>query len=169
MRLRLQSQDKTTAKGPGGTKLLTMSAQAELFSALKETLQRTGTLESVTGILRAEIFHCLNDTFPKSEGNKTPAPPKENILINEIIADYLAFNGYFNTLSVLAAESGTPSLAEVHENGSDSTMLGSNFIRAELGLSKGNIISGRRRTPLALLYEIIETLKTINRSRAKTS
>jgi lisH domain-containing protein FOPNL len=110
----------------------------------------------------------LNDSF-QSEGNKTPTPPKENILINEIIADYLAFNGYFNTLSVLAAESGTPSLVEVHENGSDSTMLGSNFIRAELGLSKGNIISGRRRTPLALLYEIIETLKTINRSRAKTS
>ncbi|KAL3790694.1 hypothetical protein HJC23_009794 [Cyclotella cryptica] len=151
-----------------------MTGQEELTAALKETLTRTGTLDNVRAILRADIYHCLTDCLTK-DNNKTPTPPQENILINEVIADYLAFNGYFNTLSVLATESGTPSLLDVtgrtHYRDSIGTAmrLGSDFIRAELGLREGSAIcpSGRR-TPLAMLYEIVQTLKSRNRLRTAT-
>lgn len=149
-----------------------MATQQDIVAALKETLKRTGTLDNVRSILRADIYHSLNDSFDKKP--KHTAPPKENILINELIADYLSFNGYHNTVSVLAAETGTPALAEIRNNertytDSSPMMLGENFIRTELGLGNrsNNISSGRRRKPMALLYVIVETLKA--RNRAKTS
>lgn len=142
-----------------------MTGQEEITAALKETLRRTGTLHHVRATLRADIYHCLTDCLTK-ENNRTPTPPPENILINEVIADYLAFNGYLNTLSVLATESGTPSLLDVtgttrQRDSIDSSLrLGSEFIRAELGLREGSATcTGRRRTPLAMLYEIVQTLK----------
>ena len=156
------------------------SAEEDIVTALKETLERTGTLDTVRGILRADIYHCINDSMKEKEEHSSstePAlePPRENVLINELIADYLAFNGYFNTLSVLAAESGNPNLVEVnngggfsHENDTAIILLGSDFIRAELGLSKGSTtnLTGRRNNPLAMLYEIVETLKAGTRFRA---
>lgn len=155
------------------------SAHKDVVTALKETLERTGTLDTVRGILRADIYRCINDSLKEKEHSSSgpaPQPPKENILINELIAEYLAFNGYLNTLSVLAAESGTSSLSEVNcefSQGNDASMLlGSDFIRAELGLSKGNTsnnFTGRHRNRLAMLYEIVETLKARTRFRAKAS
>lgn len=151
-----------------------MATQPELSAALKETLKRTGTLDSVLGILRADIYHCLTDSLIEKEDVKRPVPPKENVIINELIADYLAFNGYSNTLSVLAAESGSPSLLKVHDNlTSGGELLGPKFIRAELGVSKLKLSSadsaGRRRKPLAILYEVVAMLKARNRSCARTS
>ena len=156
-----------------------MSPEEDIFMALKETLQRTGTLDNVRGILRADIYHCLNDSMEggESESKLRPAPPQENVLINEIIANYLAFNGYENTLSVLAAECGTPSLMELYKSNDcasttteSSIMLGSNFIRVELGLSIDSTISSERHhPPLAIMYEIVETLKTRARSRSKAA
>jgi hypothetical protein len=149
-----------------------MATQPELSAALKETLKRTGTLDSVLGILRADIYHCLTDSLIEKEDVKRPVPPKENVIINELIADYLAFNGYSNTLSVLVAESGSPSLLKVHDNlTSGGELLGPNFIRAELGVSKISSAdsAGRRRKPLAILYEVVAMLKARNRSCARTS
>lgn len=151
-----------------------MATQDDVIAALKETLKRTGTLDECRAILRADIYHCLQDSLKNELESrieaKHPKPPQENVLINEVIADYLAFNGYLNTLSVLAAETGTPSLAEVHSNAKASMMLGPDFIRAELSLSKSSGISaGRRRKPLAILYDIVESLKSRNISRTKTS
>ena len=37
-----------------------------------------------------------------------PTPPQENVLINELIREYLMYNGYYNTASVLVTESGQP-------------------------------------------------------------
>lgn len=142
-----------------------MATQRELVDALEESLKRTGTLDIVMGILRADIYHCLTDSLTK-EGTKRPTVPKENVIINELVADYLAFNGYTNTLSVLAAESGSPSLLKVHDN------LGPQIIRAELGVNTfpfASLAAGRRRKPLAILYDVVEVLKAKNRSSAKTS
>jgi hypothetical protein len=150
-----------------------MSGQEDITLAVKRTLERTGTLDTVRSLLRADIHCCLTDCLKKEE--EKLSAPQENILINEIVADYLAFNGYFNTLSVLATETGTPSLLDssshVTSSNSGSLMkLGPEFIRAELGLSKGTSISpGRRRSPtLAMMYEIVETLKARNWLRVKT-
>ena len=39
-----------------------------------------------------------------------PPVPDENLLINELIREYLAFNKYRNTLSVLITEAGQPAM-----------------------------------------------------------
>ena len=145
-----------------------MAANTDIVAALKETLKRTGTLDNVRSILRTDIYHCLNDSLQNlgTDSNEKPqSPPHQNIVINELIAEYLVFNGYLNTLSVLAAESRSPSLLEARDS---SKMLGPEFIRAELGLKRpldgDNISTSRRRAPLAILYEIVETLKSRVRS-----
>ena len=37
-----------------------------------------------------------------------PAVPQENVLINELIREYLEYNKYYNAASVLVTESGQP-------------------------------------------------------------
>ncbi|XP_026862568.2 lisH domain-containing protein FOPNL [Electrophorus electricus] len=80
-----------------------MATVAELKCALKEALERRGALGALRARLRAEVFTALDD---QSE----PRPPlsHENLLINELIREYLEFNKYRYTLSVLTAESGQP-------------------------------------------------------------
>lgn len=56
--------------------------------------------------VRAEIFHTLEGP----QENVLPPPlSNDNLLINELVRDYLNHNGYSNTLSVFLAESGQPS------------------------------------------------------------
>ena len=69
-----------------------------LFLVLVETLERRGTLNSVRGQIRAEVFNALDD--------KTSAKPKPNndtVLINELIREYLEYNNY-NYASVTLRE-----------------------------------------------------------------
>jgi len=144
-------------------------ATTAIRDALLETLQRTGTLDSIRSQLRADVYQALDESLAVSPvSSSTEQPPLENILINELLADYLAFNGYNNTLSVFATETGTPSLQEAHggvrryaSNKKKNTSLGLDFIRNDLGLA-------RRHSPLAMMYEIIDVLKR-RRSRDNSS
>ena len=162
----------------------------EIINALKETLQRTGTLDTIRAQLRADVFQCITECLPSLSASKSapstqsslPAPPIENILINEIIAEYLAFNGYQHTLSVFASETGNPSLQSNSGYGSrscgnkfvncsindtDASVLGLEFIRADLGLNDKNARDAggteRCKTTLPMMYEIIETMKRRSR------
>lgn len=56
--------------------------------------------------MRAEVFHTLEGP---QEGLLPPPLSNENLLINELVRDYLSFNGYANALGVFMAESGQPS------------------------------------------------------------
>lgn len=70
---------------------------------LKETLENRGVLGQIRARVRAEVFSALDDqTEPR------PALSNENLLINELIREYLTFNKYKYTESVLLAESGQP-------------------------------------------------------------
>ncbi|XP_013791707.1 lisH domain-containing protein FOPNL-like, partial [Limulus polyphemus] len=85
---------------------LTMAYRDEiqtLKTALKDVLKRQGILTDLKGRIRAELFNALEnpETSP-------PALSSENFLINELIIEYLEFNGYKHTSSVLVAESGHP-------------------------------------------------------------
>jgi lisH domain-containing protein FOPNL len=68
---------------------------------------------SVLARIRAEILLSLDDSSDtqspslSSSSSIPPAVSQSNLLINELIRDYLSFNGYRNTLSVFAPESGT--------------------------------------------------------------
>lgn len=80
-----------------------MASITELKCALRETLEARGVLGQLKARIRAEVFNALDD---QSE----PRPPlsHENLLINELIREYLEFNKYHYTASVLTAESGQP-------------------------------------------------------------
>eukprot|EP00053_Salpingoeca_punica_P001199 m.32468 g.32468 ORF g.32468 m.32468 type:complete len:128 (-) comp10891_c0_seq1:928-1311(-) len=80
-----------------------MATVSDLKDALRSELERRGTLGSLKAQIRSEIFDALEDD--KAE---KPALPAENLLINELIREYLEFNNYKYTSSVLAAESGLP-------------------------------------------------------------
>ncbi|KAM3624450.1 uncharacterized protein V6R79_023624 [Siganus canaliculatus] len=80
-----------------------MATIAELKSAVRDTLESRGVLGQLKARIRAEVFNALDD-------QREPRPPlsHENLLINELIREYLKFNNYRYTASVLTAESGQP-------------------------------------------------------------
>lgn len=56
--------------------------------------------------VRAEVFHTLEGP---QDGLLPPPLSNENLLINELVREYLSYNGYANALGVFLAESGQPS------------------------------------------------------------
>ncbi|KAF4738608.1 hypothetical protein FOZ63_012901 [Perkinsus olseni] len=72
----------------------------ELREALETALESRGTMGKVRAQLRAEIFNTLNDTEGR---DNIPAPPRENVIINELIREYFEFNGYHHSLSTFTA------------------------------------------------------------------
>ncbi|XP_069859505.1 centrosomal protein 20-like isoform X1 [Dipodomys merriami] len=78
--------------------------QSSLWTrVLKDTLEKRGVLGYLKARIRAEVFHALDD-----DQEPRPSLSHENLLINELIREYLDFNKYKYTESVLMAESGQP-------------------------------------------------------------
>jgi lisH domain-containing protein FOPNL len=69
------------------------------ISAVKENLRKSGKLNKVKAELRAEIAKLLE---PASTSNK-PEIPSDILIINELIREFLIWNGYHYTNSVLVA------------------------------------------------------------------
>lgn len=65
---------------------------------MRETLETRGVLGQLKARVRAEVFSALED-------QREPRPPlsHENLIINELILEYLEFNKYRHTASVLTA------------------------------------------------------------------
>lgn len=59
-------------------------------------MENKGVINEVKTKLRGEIFKSLQD-----ESEEKPTPNKENAIINELIVEYLEFNNYRNTASLL--------------------------------------------------------------------
>ncbi|GAB5370901.1 hypothetical protein AAMO2058_001533300 [Amorphochlora amoebiformis] len=115
-----------------------MTSLAELKNVLKETLEARGTLDQIKARIRAEIFKALDD----KEVSK-PSLSSTNLVINELIRDYLHFNNYNHTLSVFLPESGQP----MHK-------LGSSFLASELGVEQDPELS-----KIPLLYSLVAKSK----------
>ncbi|KAM9724741.1 centrosomal protein 20 isoform 3-T4 [Dama dama] len=75
-----------------------MATVAELKAVLKDTLEKRGVLGHLKARIRAEVFNALDD-----ESEPRPSLSHENFLINELIREYLEFNKYKYTASVLIA------------------------------------------------------------------
>ncbi|XP_031655752.1 lisH domain-containing protein FOPNL isoform X3 [Oncorhynchus kisutch] len=71
--------------------------------ALRESLESRGVLGQLKARIRAEVFNALDD-----QSEPRPTLSHDNLLINELIREYLEFNKYRYTASVLTAESGQP-------------------------------------------------------------
>eukprot|EP00928_Gymnodinium_smaydae_P014292 TRINITY_DN15211_c0_g1_i1.p1 TRINITY_DN15211_c0_g1~~TRINITY_DN15211_c0_g1_i1.p1 ORF type:complete len:234 (+),score=68.89 TRINITY_DN15211_c0_g1_i1:139-840(+) len=111
----------------------------ELKQALVETLDQRGVLGQVKAKVRAEIFAALDD-----EHVSRPELPRENALINELIREYLEFNGYHHTLSVLLPEAGHP----------EERQFDRRFLAAELQVQEDS-----RSMALPLLYGLVGGLR----------
>ncbi|KAJ1483117.1 hypothetical protein T484DRAFT_1587596, partial [Baffinella frigidus] len=110
-----------------------MSTLDELKNALKDTLAARGSLGQIQARVRAEIFNALEETEePK------PQLSQENLIINELIRDYLEFNHYKHTLAVLEPETGMPT-----------ERINRPFLAQELGLREDS-----QSKQLPLLYSI---------------
>ncbi|XP_040041872.1 centrosomal protein 20 [Gasterosteus aculeatus] len=80
-----------------------MATITELKCAVRDTLESRGVMGQLKARIRAEVFSALDE-----QREPRPPLPRENLLINELIRDYLEFNKYRHTASVLTAESGQP-------------------------------------------------------------
>lgn len=81
-----------------------MSSFADLKLVLAEALENKGVLNEVKAKLRAEVYTVLEDnSFEK------PRISQENLLINELIREYMEFNHYKYSKSVFLKESNQPS------------------------------------------------------------
>ncbi|XP_054298054.1 centrosomal protein 20 isoform X5 [Pongo pygmaeus] len=76
-----------------------MATVAELKAVLKDTLEKKGVLGHLKARIRAEVFNALDD-----DHEPRPSLSHENLLINELIREYLEFNKYKYTASVLIAD-----------------------------------------------------------------
>lgn len=80
-----------------------MTSVEELKNALKETLEQRGVLNQIKAIMRQEIYESIeNDDNPK------PQLSEENLIINELIKEYLDYKKYFHSSSVFQSETGQP-------------------------------------------------------------
>ncbi|XP_061588786.1 lisH domain-containing protein FOPNL [Cololabis saira] len=80
-----------------------MATITELKCAVRETLESRGVLDQLKARIRAEVFSALDE--PREP---RPQLSHANLLLNELIREYLEFNRYRYTASVLTAESGQP-------------------------------------------------------------
>ncbi|KAH6566129.1 hypothetical protein BASA62_006885 [Batrachochytrium salamandrivorans] len=88
-----------------------MSAFDDLKQALKENLKARGITSQLEAAMRAELFKALDD-----EGSAHMSVTKETAAMNELVREYLRYNGYGHSLSVFAAESGLPKEATDREH-----------------------------------------------------
>lgn len=67
-----------------------------MLLAIKGTLESDGSLNKFKAEMRTKVMNVLN-----AESNpETPELPKEMVLINEIIREYLTWSGYKYTKSI---------------------------------------------------------------------
>lgn len=121
-----------------------MDAEKDLKAALTDVLESSGVLASLRANLRSEIVKVLEEPG----GSRPPKLPQQNCLINELVLEYLAFNNYKRTASILEAESGY-----------QQSYVGRAFLEKEL-----NITLSEEAAELPLLYSIVETLRDNGKS-----
>ena len=80
------------------------SSARDVYKTVTSALRDNGYLDQVECRTRREVLQVLR----ASEGDKKPESPQSNFLINELIKEYLEWNGLTETSQVLTLESGQP-------------------------------------------------------------
>lgn len=78
---------------------------AQLHDAVVAALKENGRYEKIKGEIRKELYGLLTG---EDKSKPTSEQDRENFLINELIREYLQFNGYTSSLSVFMRETGQP-------------------------------------------------------------
>ncbi|XP_069812679.1 centrosomal protein 20-like isoform X1 [Dendropsophus ebraccatus] len=111
-----------------------MATVSDLKAVLTDTLDKRGVLGQLKARVRAEVFAALDD-----QNEPKPVLSHENLLINEMIREYLEFNKYKYTSSVLTAETGLSDIP-----------LDRSFLAKEL-----NLIEDSRAQSVPILYGLL--------------
>ncbi|XP_061736987.1 lisH domain-containing protein FOPNL isoform X2 [Nerophis ophidion] len=123
-----------------------MANITELKCAVRETLESRGVLGQLKARIQAEVFGALDD-----QREQRPPLSHENLLINELIREYLEFNKYRYTASVLTSESGQPQVP-----------LDRPFLASELGVAED--LSSKS---VPLLYGLVSHFRNSGDDRRK--
>jgi len=129
--------------------ILAMDPEIELFEAVEEVLKEKGVLDQLTCQVRAEILQVLKTSFAtqktasKEKKEVSSASSSSNFIVNELIKEYLDYNGYQNTADILAIESNLPK---------------KRITRVELETSL-KVHSGPNAKQVPLLYSIVSDLR----------
>ncbi|KAI8794037.1 lisH domain-containing protein FOPNL [Biomphalaria glabrata] len=115
-----------------------MASSHDLKEVLKDTLESRGVLGEIKARIRAEVFTALND-----QSERKPLMNSENVLIYELIREFLDFNKCKYTNSVLISEAGLPQVP-----------LDREFLRNEL-----NVVEDAPSKSVPLLYSLVANYK----------
>ncbi|XP_044758638.1 uncharacterized protein LOC123316562 [Coccinella septempunctata] len=77
--------------------------EMDLLEAVKESLHNDGTLGKFKAELRAAVMSILNKNHVS---NEPPKIPEETKLINELMREYMIWNGYLYSEQIFTAECG---------------------------------------------------------------
>ncbi|GFN78193.1 lish domain-containing protein fopnl [Plakobranchus ocellatus] len=121
-----------------------MASRQDLKEVLKESLENRGALSEIKARIRAEVFSALDD-----QAEPKPQISNENVLIFELIREFLDYNLCKYTSTVLVSETGLPKAP-----------LDREFLRNEL-----NIVEDAPSKSVPLLYSLVSNYKDSNASR----
>jgi lisH domain-containing protein FOPNL len=76
-----------------------------IYETVVALMKEKGAFSKITAEIRAEVFHLLTRD---AEHDQSVPVCRENFIINELIREYLQFNGFEQTLSVFVPETGQP-------------------------------------------------------------
>ncbi|KAK5640911.1 hypothetical protein RI129_009458 [Pyrocoelia pectoralis] len=120
---------------------MSQPSEEELFNAVKESLDKEGRLGTLKAELRAAVLSILHTRQPNKED--FGEVPEETRMINELLREYLIWNGYTHTEKHLSLESGAEKGIPSKEN-----------ITSDLG-----IIHRHSKSEVPLLYYIISAFQ----------
>ncbi|XP_073942425.1 LOW QUALITY PROTEIN: centrosomal protein 20 [Choristoneura fumiferana] len=86
------------------------TSERELLDAIKKLLKKSGHLDKIQAETRAKVTELLKERQEGGAGARgaegPPPPAPEVLLVNELIREYLEWNGYLYTAAVLSSEAG---------------------------------------------------------------
>ncbi|KAL4706898.1 hypothetical protein ACJJTC_012357 [Scirpophaga incertulas] len=89
-----------------------MTSENELLIAIRDLLKDSGHLNKLHAEMRAIVTQILHERqLSMNAGDQKhiiPAPTDEVLLVNELIREYLEWNGYLYTASVMTSEAALP-------------------------------------------------------------
>jgi len=83
--------------------------EKELAAAIREKMQESGALDRISAGVRSEVVKALKKQDACDGADKMMTTQGDNFVINELIREYLEWNGCVNAADVLVTESGHPS------------------------------------------------------------
>ncbi|XP_026484268.1 centrosomal protein 20 [Vanessa tameamea] len=89
-------------------------SEKELLDAIKNLLRKSGQLNKFQAEMRAKVTEILQQRqMSLNPGFKSLGAPKatdEVLLVNELVKEYLEWNGYLYTASVMTSEAAMPTV-----------------------------------------------------------